>query len=261
MFGFTWEPHHSNQEMGIHSDQTWKCRENDMTLVYAKMRPKKQVVFFHDAPQRLVGGTCRSMSFREHKGAMKCLWWLLLFLIWHGMAGDWPKKPPTDHGPLRWCAKKTSPLGCSNLQSSDSWKLRIQETLRNAAGLGATIWVGRRMENGGIKFAERSNFEKGTCNHWRILWWYRRLVSCWDGFLTSASLVPWRKWLAKGCEWNLLFCMDKGRTSLNQNPARCPLSHQFYQGSKNEALKFKMFKTYFFMCACPIFEHLVAWFI
>lgn len=156
------------------------------------------------------------MSFREHKGAIKCPWWLLLFLIWHGVAGDWPKKPPMDHWPLRWCAKKTQLLGCSNLQSFDSWKLRIQETLRNAAGLGATIWVGRRMENGGIKFDGRSNFEKGTCNHWRILWWYRRLVSCWDGFLTSASLVPRSKWLAKDCKWSLLFCVDKGLTSLNQ---------------------------------------------
>lgn len=26
-------------------------------------------------------------------------------------------------------------------KNTGSWKLRIQETLRNAAGLGATIWV------------------------------------------------------------------------------------------------------------------------
>ena len=46
------------------------------------------------------------------------------------------------------------------------------------------------------------------------------------------------------------FVLRGQRSNFTQsNPARCPLSHHVYQGSKNEALKFK---TYFVMCVCVI---------
>ena len=129
------EPHHSNQEMGIDSDQTWKMQGkwNDFSecVHHKKNGPKNKLCF---STRRHKGW---SMSFREHKGAIKCPWWLLLFLIWHGMAGDWPKKPPMDHWPLRWCAKKHWKLEvenpgnpskccrfrCHNLGLGGGWKM------------------------------------------------------------------------------------------------------------------------------------------